>query len=602
MSSLAKTRRIDIDFLKGLSIIAVVLYHLGLLESGYLGVDVFFVIAGFLTAPRVLKEICNKQFNYIKFIWGKVIRLLPLVLIGSVLCLLIGYFLWLPDDYENLSQSVIASTAFSNNILSAITTKNYWDSVNDYKPLMHTWYLGILMEFYIVLPILTFILVKFSKLVNKDAKTTVMIGFTAISIISVILFLLPQVSTGDKFYLLPFRLFELLIGCSLALNIEKIEKNCAKYGKPLSVISLGVIVFALISGVFTFDFSNLGVETVVIGQKAVESTLILSNQTLVLLATCFTVLFLSEGKNNEWINKDKLISTIGKRSFSIFVWHQILLALYRYSISSKITLPMVIGFLAVTIILSELSYRFIELKIEPKVKTTIATILLAGLICGYSGIIYLKAGVVRDVPELNINTETTHRGMHAEYCDRIYSYNKDFESTDKIKVLIIGNSFARDFANILLESDYSNKVEISYTFNFDETPENRVSEADKIFVFSEKTEVPEFIWKTAESEDIVYGIGTKNFGTLNGQIYFNRFSNDYFEQTIPLDDGYKAFNDKLKAQWGDHYIDMIEVVCENNQVNVFTDKNMYISQDTRHLTQAGAEYYSDLLDIKNILY
>lgn len=63
MSSLSKARRVDIDFLKGISIIAVVLYHMGLLESGYLGVDVFFVIAGFLTVPRVFKEICDKSYS-----------------------------------------------------------------------------------------------------------------------------------------------------------------------------------------------------------------------------------------------------------------------------------------------------------------------------------------------------------------------------------------------------------------------------------------------------------------------------------------------------------------------------------------------------------
>lgn len=160
MNSESILRRNDIDLLKGIAIITVVLYHIGILESGYLGVDVFFVIAGFLTVPSILKKLDGNQFSYVKFLWTRVIRFLPTILIVSAICLIIGYFFWLPDDYENLSESIIASTAFSNNILAAITTKDYWNSVNDYKPLMHMWYLGILMEFYLIFPVIAIILKK----------------------------------------------------------------------------------------------------------------------------------------------------------------------------------------------------------------------------------------------------------------------------------------------------------------------------------------------------------------------------------------------------------------------------------------------------------
>ena len=166
-------RRTDIDLMKGIAIIAVVLYHIGLLESGYLGVDVFFVIAGFLTISDILIRIENDNFSYFKFIWNRVMRLLPAVLISAAVCLLVGYFFWLPDDYENLAESIIASIAFSNNILSGITTKNYWNAVNDYKPLMHFWYLGILMEFYLTVPLLTIFLKKLSRLLRKNEENVI---------------------------------------------------------------------------------------------------------------------------------------------------------------------------------------------------------------------------------------------------------------------------------------------------------------------------------------------------------------------------------------------------------------------------------------------
>ena len=89
-------------------------------------------------------------FRYWRFLVGRVARLWPLVLIMAALALGVGVFVMLPDDLENLSESVIASNVFANNVLSCITTKNYWDIANVFKPLMHTWYIGVLMQAYVV--------------------------------------------------------------------------------------------------------------------------------------------------------------------------------------------------------------------------------------------------------------------------------------------------------------------------------------------------------------------------------------------------------------------------------------------------------------------
>ena len=113
--------RSDLDALKGIAIIAVVLFHLGLLKSGYLGVDAFFVINGFLVIPSIIKKIEDKEFSYFDFLKKRIVRLLPLIVLASLVSLLLGVILMLPDDLENLSQSVIASNLMSQNILSAIT-------------------------------------------------------------------------------------------------------------------------------------------------------------------------------------------------------------------------------------------------------------------------------------------------------------------------------------------------------------------------------------------------------------------------------------------------------------------------------------------------
>ena len=141
------------DLLKGLAIIAVVLYHAGWCKSGYLGVDVFLVINGYLVVPKVMNEIEDGRFRYFSFLEKKLFRLLPLVLLVSVFALAIGYMDMLPFDYRFLSEEVVASSFFANNILQSITTQNYWAAIY-HKVMMHTWFLGVLFQFYIIFPLL----------------------------------------------------------------------------------------------------------------------------------------------------------------------------------------------------------------------------------------------------------------------------------------------------------------------------------------------------------------------------------------------------------------------------------------------------------------
>ena len=138
---MVKQRNTVLDAIKGIAIIAVALYHFGggILPYGYLGVDVFLVVGGYLLIRSLSKQIGNSEFHYWSFLFRKIVRLWPLVLLAVIASVAVGYFLSLPDDYENLAESAIASSAFANNVLQCITTKNYWDVVNQYKPLMHLW-------------------------------------------------------------------------------------------------------------------------------------------------------------------------------------------------------------------------------------------------------------------------------------------------------------------------------------------------------------------------------------------------------------------------------------------------------------------------------
>lgn len=133
-------------------------------------------------------------------------------------------------------------------------------------------------------------------------------------------------------------------------------------------------------------------------------------------------------------------------------------------------------------------------------------------------VFYLRAGVVRDIPELNVDMDNVHRNMHAEYVDIPYNWDKDFENDEKVHILVLGDSFGRDFANILNESEYSSLFEISYIYGNDVSNElDRVEDADYIFYGVNSWSVPTSL--TDLPQEKVYIIGNKKFGNSNGIIY-----------------------------------------------------------------------------------
>lgn len=593
--------RQDLDSLKGIAIIAVVLFHMGLLESGYLGVDIFFVINGFLLIPTVCRAIANSDFSFYNFIQKRVVRLLPLIVLASAFSLILGYFLMLPDDYENVSQTVIASNVFSENILSLITT-NYWDVQTGYKPLMHLWYVGVLFEFYIILPLVLIFISTLAVSFKKDKMQYMIYTITILTIISVVLYIAPIASQSSKFYLLPFRFFELGVGGIIALYIDNIKSILQKptVHSFVSILLVVVISCSLITHALGYNQSTV----LVIGMnKSLTNNMPISGSTALLLTVILTGIIIVNNKGDVLL-QSKFLAWIGRMTYSIFIWHQVLLAFYRYSISSKVTLSFVLGFLVVTMTISILSYYLIEKRIKVSNKSFFVWSFVAVLVIVPAGYLYLHAGVVRNIPELDVVKGQEHRGQFAEYCDRVYQYKNYPIKNGKLNVLVVGVSFGRDFANILLESKYRDSINLVYGYTWDEKGlDEKVSQSDYIFSFSSPDVLPAFVHEEKKTDCKIMGIGTKNYGSCNGIIYKNRTSADYFKQVAEIEDyGYILLNEQWKKAWGEkNYIDLLTpAMIDQEHVRVFTDDNRYISQDCRHLTPAGAQWYARILDWENI--
>lgn len=588
MSQSEKFYRDDLDLLKGFAIIAVVLYHMGISSCGYLGVDVFFAINGFLIMPKVIREVADGRFRYLSFLEKRVVRLLPLLLLASACSLLVGYWGMLPDDYENLSSSVVASNFFSNNILAAITTADYWDIVNDYKALMHTWYIGILFEFYLLFPLVVMLVKGLANRCRFSFDRAVSLTVIGLAVASFACYLNPAASVGDRFYLLHYRFFELAAGGLAGMWLSHRQGRLYDC-RWLSGAALILLLLVINSGL-----------------TAVPKMVLLP------LSVGLTVLLLLSANNRSrlftLLIQTRVFCLLGRMSYSLFIWHQPVLAFYRYFVSGELSPVFVLVFLVAVVALSYLSYRWVEQKVKVGLSTRIVTSVAFCLINAAALGIYLHAGVVRDIPELDVSMDSVHRNMHGEYVDRIYAYDQDFPADNgRLNVLVVGNSFARDWANILLESAMADRINLSYFFQdkvllFDKRHLERVSQADYIFIHNWKHAVPDNVWASLKPGAEVWGIGTKSFGESNGIFYKNRHRPDYFQQTVRIKPYFIRLNNEMKAEWHDKYIDLLTpaLVGNDGEVAIFSPDKKFISQDTRHLTKGGAQFYAHNLDFNPI--
>ena len=588
MSQSEKFYRDDLDLLKGFAIIAVVLYHMGISSCGYLGVDVFFAINGFLIMPKVIREVADGRFRYLSFLEKRVVRLLPLLLLASACSLLVGYWGMLPDDYENLSSSVVASNFFSNNILAAITTADYWDIVNDYKALMHTWYIGILFEFYLLFPLVVMLVKGLASRCGFSFDRAVSLTVIGLAVASFVCYLNPAASVGDRFYLLHYRFFELAAGGLAGMWLSHRQGRLYD-GRWLSGAALILLLLVINSGLTAAP-----------------------KMVLLPLSVGLTVLLLLSANNRSrlftLLIQTEVLCLLGRMSYSLFIWHQPVLAFYRYFVSGELSPVFVLVFLVAVVALSYLSYRWVEQKVKVGLSTRIVTSVAFCLINAAAMGIYLHAGVVRDIPELDVSMDSVHRNMHGEYVDRIYAYDRDFPASNgRLNVLVVGNSFARDWANILLESAMADRINLSYFFQdkvllFDKQHLERVRQADYIFIHNWKHAVPDNVWASLKPGAEVWGIGTKSFGESNGIFYKNRHRPDYFQQTVRIKPYFIRLNNEMKAEWHDKYIDLLtpSLVGNDGEVAIFSPDKKFISQDTRHLTKGGAQFYAHKLDFNPI--
>ncbi|MDM1722465.1 acyltransferase family protein [Acinetobacter towneri] len=411
--------RYDINGLRAIAVLAVVFFHFNpqWLPGGFAGVDVFFVISGFLMTSIIFNGVEKNNFNIFKFYNARANRIIPVLAAMSAVLLIFGWFYLIPSDYRDLGRQVEKSSLFISNLLFA-KGGGYFDTAEHTKWLLHTWSLSIEWQFYIFFPILIIILKKFFSF--KKLKLVVMSLFLASLIYCVYA---TYKDSKTAYFLLTSRAWEMLLGGLAFLYPWSLQSQI----KKISVQSIGIVL--IITAYFLMS----------------KDTLWPGYMALIPVFGAYLII-VSNYQNNLIIN-NPIFSHIGKWSYSIYVWHWPLVVFGFYFTFENwwiygIPLSILLGFL---------SYQFIETINFPRYsswkeiyKVKPFYIFLVILVCGYA--IKETNGVISRLPVVAKIAENEISNSNPYKCDSSLR-NRDVEeckigNTNNIKAVIIGDSHA----------------------------------------------------------------------------------------------------------------------------------------------------------------
>lgn len=338
--------RKDIDGLRAVSVLCVIFYHLGIsiFSGGYVGVDVFFVISGYLITHIVYTEVKLKKFSFRKFYVRRISRLLPALIVVIFFTLIFGFIFYTNQEFDSLGKEVFFSAFGFVNILYAQGV-DYFASNTEVKPLLHLWSLGVEEQFYLFWPLILIIIGSFNKF----------LFFMVILVLFVFSFVISSFAAIDDkmaaYYLTQYRAFELMVGAILAIILQEkknIQQLSSKYSEALSITGILLILVP----VFTFNSS-----TIFPGYNA--------------LIPCLGAALLIFSLPHSFINRilsHRVFVFIGLISYPLYLVHQPIISYVKFFNLDLNQVTSNLLIISLSIFLAWLIFRYIELPFRKNIR------------------------------------------------------------------------------------------------------------------------------------------------------------------------------------------------------------------------------------------
>ncbi|MFI0846408.1 acyltransferase family protein [Mesorhizobium sp. IMUNJ 23232] len=327
--------RADIDGLRALAILPVVFYHAGIpgFAGGFVGVDVFFVISGYLMASLITGEMKRGEFSLLRFYERRVRRIFPALFVMIAACAVMAWFVFMPNEFIYFARSVRDAALFISNYRFEREI-GYFDIAAETKPLLHTWSLAVEEQFYIVFPLVLMLLGWLAP--RRTALVLLLVLVASLAASAWTVYQKPEAA----FYLSQYRIWELLLGAMLAFNVVP------KASHPLireALAAAGVVLIAF--AVFTYSDATVfpGLTALV---PCVGAALIIHCQT-------------SGGPASLLLRAPPLVF-VGLVSYSMYLWHWPIVVFTRYFSGPELTLVQGGLITVASFVAAVISWRFVE--------------------------------------------------------------------------------------------------------------------------------------------------------------------------------------------------------------------------------------------------
>ncbi len=610
--------RREIDGLRAVAVLPVIFFHAGFstFSGGFVGVDVFFVISGYLITSLIVAEKEAGTFSLTHFYERRARRILPALFLILLACIPFAWVFLFPSDMREFAQSLVAISTFSSNVLFSRQSGYFYPDTPN-KPLLHTWSLSVEEQYYLLFPL--FIILAWRLGRRRTIVVLAAIGIASLCISEWQALFQPQ----NAFFLLPARGWELLLGGFAAFYL--LGNSAPSIRQPLAsqVLSLAGVIM-IFTAVFSFND-----QTVFPGLNAL----------LPAIGALLVILFATPETLAGKVLASRAPVGIGLISYSAYLWHQPLFAFAR-QILEEPPLSLFYGLSVLALCLAYLSWKYVETpfrRLSGFSRSQIFAFAGVGsalfLTTGIYG--WAAGGIVRTFEGADF--VQIRKDAARAYISTNIANNRlrDFDESGKRAVLIIGDSFAGDLTNAIHESGLLEKIQIS-TFPIpfacgnlylpddiviktiapsaqakcgkekkysDEKLQSLMRRADSIWLVSCWTaSTAALLEESVRNLERDFGpkfivFGNKWFGDVSLRKFYDMEDGARLSYRAPIPEQDNAPLQILRHTFGGkNYVDVASFFCEHDACRVFTEEGKLVSYDGRHLTMDGARYLGRKLE------